>query len=199
MKRRTLLVSALTLLGACASANRYHSDLGAIPGSEPGLQPRIASATSGSSTRLDLSFVVPQRSYVSVLRVHTQADVTVLAAPNAGSATALQAFDPGSHRLVLANAPIYLSANGLRAGRVVNRADATIAATDSPYPIHDYALVIATARPLAFDDIQAGLDGIDLRGPDDAVLARLAQAIGTQSGGAWSASAIRPSVQMAPF
>ena len=77
--------------------------------------------------------------------------------------------------------------------------DGALVVTDSPYPVHDYVLVIATAKPLEVNDIQSSLEHVDLRGPDNEVLARIGQAIGAHSLGAWGASAARPATQSAPF
>lgn len=198
-KTHLSLMAALGLLGACASASHFGTDIGPIEGSTAALQPRIASATSGSGTRLQMSYAIPERSYVSFLRVYTQASVAVLAAPGQGSATATQPIAAGSHKLALEAMPVYLGANTNRAGVVRNTADGALVATDSPYPVHDYVLVIATAAPLGLEDIQSSLEHVDLRGPDNEVLARIGQAIGAHSLGAWGASAARPASQSAPF
>ena len=192
-------VAALALLGGCARASHFGADLGPIDGSTAALQPRIASATSGTGTRLQMSYAIPERSYVSFLRVHTQASVALLAAPGQGSATAMQPTDAGPHKLALEAMPVHLGANANRAGVVRNREDGALVATDSPYPVHDYVLVIATATPLEVTDIQSSLEHVDLRGPDNEVLARIGQAVGAHSLGAWGASAARPATQSAPF
>lgn len=192
-------VAALALFGACAPASHFGADLGPIDGATTALQPRIASATSGIGTRLQISYVIPERSYVSFLRVHTQASIALLAASGQGTATAMQPIDAGAHKLALEAIPVYLGANANRAGVVRNAADGALVVTDSPYPVHDYVLVIATATPLEVDDIQSSLEHVDLRGPDNEVLARIGQAIGAHSLGAWGASAARPARQSAPF
>ena len=192
-------VAALTLFGACAPASHFGADLGPIDGSTAALQPRIASATSGTGTRLQMSYAIPERSYVSFLRVYTQASVALLAASGQGSATAMQPIDAGPHKLALEALPVYIGANSNRMGVVRNTADGALVATDSPYPVHDYVLVIATAKPLEVNDIQSSLEHVDLRGPDNEVLARIGQAIGAHSLGAWGASAARPATQSAPF
>lgn len=199
MKPSLPFVAALALFGACAPASHFGGDLGPIDGSTAALQPRIASATSGTGTRLQMSYAIPERSYVSFLRVHTQASVALLAAPGQGSATAMQPIDAGPHKVALEAMPVYLGANANRAGVVRNTADGALVVTDSPYPVHDYVLVIATAKPLEVNDIQSSLEHVDLRGPDNEVLARLGQAIGAHSLGAWGASAARPATQSAPF
>lgn len=198
-KTQLSFLAALGLLGACASAGHFGADLGPIEGSTAGLQPRIASATSVNGTRLQLTYAIPAQSYVSFLRVYTQASVAVLAAPGLGTATAMQPTDAGSHKLALESMPAFLGANASRAGVVRNRTDGALVATDSPYPVHDYVVVVATASPLGLADIQSSLEHVDLRGPDSEVLARIAQAIGAHSLGAWGASAARPASQSAPF
>lgn len=199
MARQLSFIVALGLLGACASATRYGADLGPIDGSTASMQPRIASATSGTGTRLQVTYAIPERSYVSFLRVHTQASVAVLAASGQGGTAAMQPIDAGSHKLALEALPVYLGANTNRMGVVRNTADGALVATDSPYPIHDYVLVIATAKPLALEDVQSSLEYVDLRGPDNEVLSRIGQAVGAHSLGAWGASAARPAMQSAPF
>lgn len=192
------MIAALALSAACAPASRYGTDLGPVAGSTPALQPRIDAATSAQGA-LQLTFSVPARSYVSFLRVYTQASVAVLAPGGVGTETAMEPTDPGSYKLILQEKPTYIGANARRSGAVVNRADGALAATDSRYPIHDYLVVIATAKPLALEDVQSSLEYVDLRGPDDDVLARIAQAVGSHMLGPWAASVTRPWTGGAPF
>lgn len=62
-----------------------------------------------------------------------------------------------------------------------------------------YALVVATAVPLTLTDLQPSLEQVDFTSPDDAVLQRVAEAIGAHSLGVWAASAARVAQQSSVF
>lgn len=49
------------------------------------------------------------------------------------------------------------------------------------------------------EDAHSSLEYVDLRGPDDDVLARFAQAVGSHTPGAWGASVTRPWTGGTPF
>ena len=196
---RALLTVALILLDGCARASHIGTDLGPIAGSSVSLQPRIASASGMTGPRLVVSFSIPQRSYVNVVRVITQNGVSILGATPAGTPAAVEQLDAGDHKLVFVDAPVYVNADRHRIVRADAGTDPRLAATDTRYPSHDYAVVIATARPLSLADLRESLAEVDLRGPDEAVLQRVAEAVGAHSLGAWAASAVRPDASSAPF
>jgi hypothetical protein len=193
-----MLAAALSLAAACASASRSYDDLGPIAGSTGSLQPRIASAST-TSRDIILSFTTPQRSYVSVLQVRTQSSVSILGTAPTGSPTALQALDPGTHKLALVRSPTFVGANVRRTARALNSEDPGLAPTETRYPIREYTLVVMTTTPLSLVDLQESLASVDLTGPEDVVLQRVAEAVGAHSLGAWGASAARLAQQSAPF
>jgi hypothetical protein len=123
--------------------------------------------------------------------VSTQLSVAVLALPGSSASDASVFEARGTHRLSLAEVPMYLNTNWRRARLVRNPSEGSLIATDSPYPVNHYALVIVTTQPVTFEDVQDALDDVDLRGDDRAVLERVARAVGSCSDGAWSASALR--------
>lgn len=176
------------VMGACASATQQGYQSGGIAGSTDNLQPTIAGAAQGGSAAdgpvVTVSYVAPSHAYPTFLRVYTQASVSVLAAPAPATQTALEAVDQGTHKVVLRDVPLFLRSNVRR---------------NSPYQGHEYLLLVLTNRPLDFAALQAGFEDMDLRGPDDDVLTRVAHAVGEQSGGAWGASALRTSFTRAPF
>ena len=62
-----------------------------------------------------MGFSFPQRSYVTVVRVSTQLSVALLAVPGLSSSDASHLEPRGSHRLSLAEVPMYLNTNWRRA------------------------------------------------------------------------------------
>jgi hypothetical protein len=191
MRARTVWLVMISTLGACALKQHDSVVRVTAPGADPALTPSIVSATSEAHGGVLISLNVPERSYVTVLRVSTQLSVAVLAVPGLSSSNASLLAPRGSHRLSLAEVPMYLNTNWRRARLVRNPSEGSLIATESPYPVNHYALAIVTAQPITFEDVQDALDDIDLRGDDRAVLARVAQAVGVCSGGAWSAGALR--------
>jgi hypothetical protein len=191
MRGRTIQLVLISTLGACAL--KQHDSLVRVsaPGADPVLTPSIVSATSQTRGGILISLNVPERSYVTVLRVSTQLSVAVLAVAGLSSSDASLLELRGSHRRSLAEVTMYLNTNWRRARLVRNPSEGSLIATDSPYPVNHYALAIVTTQPITFEDVQDALDDIDLRGEDRAVLARVAQAVGSGSDGAWSASALR--------
>jgi hypothetical protein len=193
-----ILAGALLLAGGCARASHIGTDLGPIAGSAERLQPHIASASGMSGPRLVISFTIPQRSYVNVVRVRTQNAVSLLGASPAG-APAVERLDAGDHKLVLTDLPVYVNADRNRMTRPDDGSDPRLRPTDTRYPIHGFVVLIATEKPMSLVDLRESLADVDLNGPDDAVLARVAEAIGSHSLGAWAASAVRPDGSSAPF
>ncbi len=198
MRIRLAFVAPLALLAACALNGHPSTGIERLPGALDSLQPRIFSATDVGSGGLTLRLTVPQRSYVTVIRLFTQANISIMA-PSPGTSTALAALDSGPHTLALVPATAYLQANGKRVGRVQNARDGALVATDSRYPIHEYTVVVATTRPLTLADQQESLGDLDLVGPDEVVVRHVAEAIGTHSPGAWAASVTRPTAALSPF
>jgi hypothetical protein len=194
-----LLAGALTLVSACSRATHY-DDLGPISGSTGALQPRISSASTMTGPQVVVEFTIPERSYVSVVQVSTQASVSILGAPSAGAPTALERLDAGPHKILLSTTPVYVVSNRGRLVRAAsNRDDPRLAPTDTRYAVHQYTVVVATARPMSVADLRESLADVDLVGPDDAVLQRVAEAVGAHSLGAWGASAARTALSSAPF
>jgi hypothetical protein len=153
-----------------------------------------------SGPQLVLSFTVPQRSYVSVVQVFTQRSLSILGAPSAGSPTAIEPLGAGPHKLLLTTTPVSVNSDQRRLSRATsNRDDPRLVPTDTKYAMHQYTVVVATARPMALTDLRESLADVDLAGPDDTVLQRVAEAIGVHSLGAWGASAARTAVSQAPF
>lgn len=177
-----MLLGIAVVLGGCASARQGGRIVSGIEGSSPLLEPRITGVAHNGSQiggpAINLSYVAPKPGYASYLRVYTQASVSVLAAPAPATPTAQQLVDSGRHTLVLRDVPMFLRANARREPHI------------DP---HEYVVVVMTSTPLSLADLQASLEEVDLRGSDEAVLARVARAVGVQSGAAWGASAVRSS------
>lgn len=189
----------VAMLAVCSRNSQLDSEFARFPGATESMQPRISSAADVRAGGLMLGLTLPQRSYVTVVRLFTQASAGLMASSSPGTSTAMNALEPGAHKLSLVSATTYARASALRAGQVFNAADGAMVAADSRYPIHEYVVVVTTARPLTLADQQESLADIDLRGPDDVVIQRVVAAIGTLSPGAWAASVTRPSGAMAPY
>jgi hypothetical protein len=189
----------LSLATACASGTGLYSDVGPIPGSTERLQPRIASASTANNN-IVVSFAIPERSYVSVIKVRTQSSMSILGIAPVGAPTSLDQMDAGEHKVFLSAAPVRMAANVRRTARPLNTGDPRLEPEDTGRPAHDYTLLVATAKPLSLSDLQDSLADVDLVGPDDGVvLQRVAEAIGGHSLGAWAASAVRLAQQSTPF
>ena len=198
--RRQLAVAIAIFIpmASCARATHIGTDLGPIDGSTPGLQPRINSASGMSGGRLLLSVRIPQPSYMNVVRVSTQVGVSLMGG-SAGNPVATEQVDAGEYRLILVDAPVYVNADPRRTARADDRLDPGLAPSGTSLPSHTYVLVIATVKPLSLNDFRESLGAVDLRGPDDTVLQRVADAVGVHSLGPWAASAALPANSSAPF
>ena len=198
--RRAIALAVLSVtLASCARATHIGTDLGPIDGSTASLQPKINSASGMSGPRLLLSVTIPQRCYVNVLMVSTQVAVGLMGRSQ-GDPVATEQLDAGRHRLLLSDAAVYLNADRHGSSRRADDpADPLLGPSGTGVPSHAYVLVIATAKPLSLSDFRESLALVDLHGPDDQVLQRIADAVGMHSLGAWAASAARPDNSSAPF
>jgi hypothetical protein len=177
-------VAGLIVLGGCAA---HRPDL-SVSGSDVQYQPKVESAGQDANASFRITVRAPRAEYLTSVVVFTGASAQVITA-NPDTATTAMAVGEGTHQFLLAYAR-HQAAPVSFARRTFPGRDGTLS-DETGRPVEPYAVVVATASPLALTRVQATLDTVDLRGPASEVLSRVSQAVASLAAGPWGAASHR--------